>query len=73
MLLLMSGPLRAPLAAELLLLLKLRLKLFKNLKLVVQLTKQSFLKDLVQRYLAERISLYMEQMGNRADVRCAFA
>ncbi len=73
MLLLMSGPLRAPLAAELLLLLMLSLKLFKNLKLVDQQTKQNFLSDLVQRYLADRISLYMELTGSHADVRCAFA
>jgi len=73
MLLQMSGPLRAPLAVEILLLLKLSQKLFNNLKLVVQSKTQSFLNDLVQRSLAEWISLYMEQTGNRADVRCAFA
>jgi len=42
------------------------------LKLVVQLKMQNFLKDHVQGSLAGPISLYMEQTGNRADVRCAF-
>ena len=53
MLLLKSGPLRASLAAELLLLLMLSLKLFKNLKLVDQRTKLNFLSDLVRKHLVE--------------------
>ena len=71
MLLQMSGPLRAPLAVEILLL-KLSQKLFNNLKLVVQSRTQNFLNDLVQRSLAGWIWLYMGQMVNHAGVRFAF-
>ena len=72
MLLQRSGPLRAPQAVEVLLLLKLSQKLFNNLKLVVQLMTQNFQNDQVQGSLAGPILRYMGQTGNRADVRCAF-